>query len=326
MRGRRSSRRRRPTPAFAMAYWGEAMTFNHAGVAAHLARPREGRAREAGARRPMRAAPRRRPKKKRTGSARSRGCYGPGRKARARSRLRRRDAAHARQVSGRRRSHVVLRAGDARHQPRRPRLLDLHARRRARRAGLCEEPAASRRRALPDSRLRRSGPRAARPALRGRLLEDRAVGVACAAHAVAHLRRDGHVGRVGGDQRAIGEGRRRAPRGEEARRRSARLPRAALARLQLHAAGPLRRRARRARADGSGREGKRLGAHPQPPRAGARGVADRDAQVGRGEGAGGVEGPAEGRGDRRAVRDRLRGGAHRATAPAPRTRCSRWRR
>ena len=67
--------------------------------------------------------------------------------------------------------------------------------------------------------------------------------------------------------------------------------------------------ARRAGADGSGREGKRLGAHPQPPRAGARGVADRDPQVGRGEGAGGVEGPAEGRGDRGAVRDRLRGGA-----------------
>ncbi len=32
-------------PGFAMAYWGEAMTFNHAGVAAHLTRSREGRAR-----------------------------------------------------------------------------------------------------------------------------------------------------------------------------------------------------------------------------------------------------------------------------------------
>ena len=53
-------------------------------------------------RHPMRAAPRRRPKRKRTGSARSKSCYGDRRKAGARSRLRRRDEADARQVSGRR--------------------------------------------------------------------------------------------------------------------------------------------------------------------------------------------------------------------------------
>ena len=48
----------------------------------------------------------------------------------------------------------------------------------------------------------------------------------------------------------------------------------------LHAAGPLRRRARRPRADGSRREGKRIGADAQPPRARARRVADRDAASG----------------------------------------------
>ena len=34
-------------PGFAMAYWGEAMTFNHAGVAAHVSRSREGGPRQA---------------------------------------------------------------------------------------------------------------------------------------------------------------------------------------------------------------------------------------------------------------------------------------
>ena len=61
--------------------------------------------------------------------------YGPGEKLA-------RDLAYAdamkpwRQVSGRRRGGVVLRARATRHQPRRPRRRDLHARRRDRRAGV----------------------------------------------------------------------------------------------------------------------------------------------------------------------------------------------
>ena len=57
----------------------------------------------------------------------------------------------------------------------------------------------------------------------------------------------------------------------------------------------------------AGRERERIGTDAQPPRARARRVARRKPQVGRSEGAGDVEGPAEGRRDRRALRDRLRG-------------------
>ena len=54
----------------------------------------------------------------------------------------------------------------------------------------------------------------------------------------------------------------------------------------LHAAGPLRRRARHPRADGSGRERERIGTDAQSPGARARRVADRKPKVGRSEGAG----------------------------------------
>jgi hypothetical protein len=61
--------------------------------------------------------------------------------------------------------------------------------------GLREEPAPSRRGALPHPLLRRSGPRAAGDAAGARLREDRARSGARAPHAVAHLLRVGDVGR-----------------------------------------------------------------------------------------------------------------------------------
>ena len=69
-------------PGFAMAYWGEAMTFNHAvwqRTSPDLAKA----ALTSSPRRPMRAAPRRRPKRKRTGSAPLRNCSAPAKNSRA---------------------------------------------------------------------------------------------------------------------------------------------------------------------------------------------------------------------------------------------------
>ena len=89
-------------PGFAMAYWGEAMTYNHAvwqqtapdlakAALARLAPTPEARLRQGAD-----------GKGKGLARRRSRALYGAGREAGARSRLRRRDAAHAREVSGRR--------------------------------------------------------------------------------------------------------------------------------------------------------------------------------------------------------------------------------
>jgi hypothetical protein len=99
-------------------------------------------------------------------------------------------------------------------------------------------------------------------------------------------------------------------RREEARRGSARLPRAAVAGLLVHAAGTLRRRARHPCSQiEAAAQGERLGAHAQPSRAGARRVPDRDAQVGRGQAAGRAERPAEGRRVAEHLRDRFCGRA-----------------
>ena len=181
-------------PGFAMAYWGEAMTYNHPvwmeqdrGAArralARLAPTREARVarRQDGAGTGL-PARRRNPLRRR-------------RQAGARPRVRRRDGGAPSRLSGRSGRCRVLRAGAARHGARRPRLHDLHARRGGRRAGVSRSPESSGRGALSDSLLRRSGSRAARPARGARVFEDRAVRRSRAAHDLAHLRRPRDVGR-----------------------------------------------------------------------------------------------------------------------------------
>ena len=129
-------------PPLRWLFWGEAMTFNHpvwqrtspdlAKAALAKLGPDAGCAAREGANRKGERLARRRRVTLRT-----------RRETRPRPGLRRCDEAHGRQVSGRRRGEVVLRARAARHQPRRPRRRDLHARRRDRRAGVCEESATS---------------------------------------------------------------------------------------------------------------------------------------------------------------------------------------
>ena len=96
---------------------------------------------------------------------------------------------------------------------------------------------------LPDPQLRLPAARVARPARRPQLLEDRGVVAPRAAHAVAHLRAAGALGRFDPRQRGLGGGRPR-PRAED-RSRHERVRRAArprLPRLRVPAAGARRRR------------------------------------------------------------------------------------
>ena len=72
-----------------------------------------------------------------------------------------------------------------------------------------EAPAAPRRRALPDPQLRRAADREAGHAGGAALRRDRARRAARAAHALAHLHARGRMGRLGGDQPALGRRRRR---------------------------------------------------------------------------------------------------------------------
>ena len=72
------------------------------------------------------------------------------------------------------------------------------------------EPEAPGHRALSDSLVRRSRSRAARTSRRARVFEDRAVSRTRAAHVLAYLRRDGHVGRCRRGERSGGQAHARA--------------------------------------------------------------------------------------------------------------------
>ena len=197
-----------------------------------------------------------------------------------------------------------------------------HARRRARRTGLREEPAASGAahyliHAYDDPVHAPSACVTRRPTRRSRRRRARA------AHAVAHLRRDGHVD----ESATINE---RSVKAADARRDAKKLDvdrrgfhvllwlvyctpnRAATTRRAASSRRWKRRRRRRARSGTRSHLALARAAWLIETRKWAR------------QDAGGLERPAERRGDRRALRDRF---CRRAIGnrPVRRTPCSRWR-
>ena len=187
-------------PAFAMAYWGEAMTYNHAvwqRTSPDLARAALAKlAPTADARR---AKAQTEKEKDWLGAVEK--LYGAGASTSLSASKLERDLAYAdamKRMSEKYPNDDEIKSffALAISAPITARDSRLHARRRAGRAGLCEEPAAPRRRALPDPCLRRSDPRAARPALRRCVFEDCAVGVTRCTCRRNIYGRDGHVGRT----------------------------------------------------------------------------------------------------------------------------------
>ena len=166
----------------------------------------------------------------------------------------------AREIPGRRRDRLPLRAGAARHR-RGP--ASSNTRNAMQAAAIAEgdlpaQPAASRRGALHHSFVRRPRPRHPRPAGRARVLEDRAVRRARAAHAVAHLRAARHVGRRRRLERRRLQGGGRSGGPQEPAARPRRLPHAVVAAVRLPAAGQVRRRAAvRGHGEGRRRQGRR---------------------------------------------------------------------
>ena len=212
---------------------------------------------------------RRRTPRARTAGRRARRAAGEGRHA-ARARVRRghrsavrrrhaaragarvlgRDACRGPRVSGRPGCVVVRRARlDVRGLRRRSRggraAGRPRCRRRLRAAGVHRQPEPSRRRALPDSRLRQPGVGGARARGGAALRADRARGRARAAHALAHLRAARPVARHRGVERAVvgrvGEG----SGGAEADQRRPELPRLAVPAVRRPAARPVSCVARR---------------------------------------------------------------------------------
>ena len=129
-------------------------------------------------------------------------------------------------------------------------------RRRLRAAGVHRQPESSRWRALPDSRLRQPGVGGARARGGAALRADRARGRARAAHALAHLRAARPVARHRGVERAVvgrvGEG----SGGAEADQRRPELPRLAVRAVRRPAARTPSRVARQHR-QGASRTGRR---------------------------------------------------------------------
>ena len=182
-------------PAFALGYWGEAMSYNHPLWAQQdLAAARKVLERLA----PTAAA---RAAKAPAGKERElieaqEVLFGAGDKLTRDIAYSQAMETHARQVPRRRRNRVLVRAVAARHGPSgRQDDADVDAGRGDRAGHLPAEPAAPGRGALHHPFVRRSRPRDPVAAGRARLLEDRAVGGARAPHAVAHLRAARHVGR-----------------------------------------------------------------------------------------------------------------------------------
>ena len=188
-------------PEFALAYWGEAMSYDHAVwheqdlAAARAALAKLGRD---AARRGRR---RRRRRAKRPISVPRRSCS-----ARATKNDRdRRYALAMEQLHAKYPDDVDATCFYALallgHIERRPRRADVHARRGAHGRSVRAQPAASRRRALPDPFGRRLRACAARTARGQCVREDRAGFAARSAHDFAHLSRARHVGRDGRGQR-----------------------------------------------------------------------------------------------------------------------------
>ena len=205
---------------FALAYWGEAMTYNHP-LWQQQDRDAALKALDGWRRRRRRAPRKRRPIASGSISPRSRRCTRGRLEARSRSGLHARDGAAAERVS---RGHGSARVSRARHprQPRRrARLRHVRPRGRHRPAGVRRESRSPGRRALSHPLVRRSGPRAARVAGGAQILVDCAGRRARPAHDQPHLRRARHVGRRREGERA-GAGRAER-RSREARRASGRM-------------------------------------------------------------------------------------------------------
>ena len=205
-------------PGFAMAYWGEAMTFNHPlwmeqdAAAARKALEKLAPTPEAR----LAKAPTEREKMYLSAVE---ALYGKGDKPAERPGTTPKRCGGSREIPRGRERRGLLRPRAPRDLRGQARLPDLHEGRRGRRRGLREEPAAPRRRPLPDPLLRRSRPRAARHARGPRLREDRARGRPRAPHAVAHLLRLRDVGGGRGVQRGRLEGLARPGRRRSARSR-----------------------------------------------------------------------------------------------------------
>ena len=150
-------------PDFAMAYWGEAMTYTHP---VWMQQDLAGGARRAGpARRHSRGAGGEGEDRARARLPAHRGSALRQRhQGRARLPVLRRDGRAPSALSGRRRRHRLLRSVASRHGARRARLRDLHAVGGAARGGLPHPSASPGSAALPDPFLRRSDPRTARRA------------------------------------------------------------------------------------------------------------------------------------------------------------------
>ena len=158
----RSSARRRPTPTFAMAYWGEAMSHNHPLWAQQDAESREGDPREDRADLGRASGQ----GEAAEGEGVPEGDRHPvllaGRQAGARHRVLGRAGGDVRAVAGRSRGGHLVCAVAARHgAAHRQGLPPSGARGIDRREGVQGKPEASRRRALHHSRVRRSRSRAA---------------------------------------------------------------------------------------------------------------------------------------------------------------------
>ena len=229
-------------PAFAMAYWGEAMSHNHP----LWAQQDVEKAKQALDKLDPTPAGRSRQGPLAEGEGVLRGAshavFLAGRQAGARPGVFGGPGAHDGAVAGRSRNFDLVCAVAARYSPARRRRFPAPGSGRVdRRAGVPAEPEASGRRALHHPRVRRSGSRAPRPRGGGRLREDCTLGRACAPHALAHLRAARDVAEGGGLQRRCLQGGHRAQCPDEARRGPRGLPHAVVARLRQRHARPVRR-------------------------------------------------------------------------------------
>ena len=213
-------------PDFALGYWGEAMSYNHP-LWAQQDLPAARKVMERLA--PTAAA---RAAKAPAGKEREliesiEVLFGAGDKlARDIAYADALKAMHAK-YPGRRRDRLLLRAGAARHRHGRAcRTRATRCRPRRSRGHLPAQPEAPGRGALHHPLVRRSRSRDPQPDRRARVLEDRAVGGARAAHAVAHLRPARDVGRRRRLERRGLQGRRRSGGGQEPAARPRGLPHA----------------------------------------------------------------------------------------------------